>query len=204
MKIAAVILAAGASTRFGRQNKLLARIDGQPLVERVTRGMLQHPFAECIVVTRGLDDGVAQTLAGLPVRIVENPHADRGMGTSISHGVAVLADGIDGIMIVPGDMPALPTGLIDQLLATFAACRAEAIVFPVSAAGEQRNPVIFPAALRAELARLDGHTGGKSVVAAHRAIAHTVLVDDETAFADIDTQEDLDRLGGKPACETGQ
>lgn len=198
MKIAAVILAAGASTRFGRQNKLLARIDGQPLVERVTRGMLQHPFAECIVVTRGLDDGVAQTLAGLPVRIVENPHADRGMGTSISHGVAVLADGIDGIMIVPGDMPALPASLIGELLATFAASCAEAVVYPVSAGGEQRNPVIFPATLRADLAGLDGHSGGKSLIAAHRASARTIPVDDETMFADIDTQEDLDRLNRMP------
>lgn len=190
----AVLLAAGASTRFGTDNKLLADLGGQPLITLAVARLLAADVAGVIAVVAPGPDGAAVTAAlrHLPINVVVNADAALGMGTSIARGTTAVPDGA-GIMIVPADMPSLDHRLIDELITAFRRSHGQKIVHPVAQSGHQRNPVIWPAWTRAELMSLDPQTGGKPLLAAHLDDIVTVSAENERAFDDIDTQEDLAR-----------
>lgn len=196
IKVCAVLLAAGASTRFGAADKLIADIAGRPLVARCADRIIAAEVADVIAVTAPGEPGqvVAAALQGLPVRIVVNAETDRGMGTSIARGTTAVVDANAGIMIVPGDMPSLDVALLNALIAAFRTHDGNKIVHPVTQSGEQRNPVIWPAWLRAELAALESTQGGKSLLAAHHADVVTISTSSDQAFDDVDTTADLDRF----------
>ena len=167
---------------------------GQPLIALVAERLLNTAPADIVAVVAAGDRSVANALAHLPISIVSNPAPKRGMGSSISCGVAALASAIDGILIQPGDMPCITTELLKALIAEFEAHAGERIVHPVTADGSQRNPVIWPALSREELTALDGQQGGKSLLARHTSHISTIEVAGEDILTDIDTQEDLARL----------
>jgi molybdenum cofactor cytidylyltransferase len=99
-------LAAGASQRFGADNKLLANIGGRPPIRWVAEETV-HSSAEAVVVT-GCDYLlIEKALEGLELRFAHNPSWTRGMGSSIAAGVMALGSQVLGAFIVPGDMPFL-------------------------------------------------------------------------------------------------
>ena len=117
-EIGAVLLAAGASQRFGRDNKLLAHIGGKRVIRRVAEEVLDSG-AEVVVVT-GCDHLlVEQSLEGLPLRFANNSAWRRGMGSSIAVGVKALGSEALGSFIIPGDMPFLTSALLKYLIAAF-------------------------------------------------------------------------------------
>jgi molybdenum cofactor cytidylyltransferase len=191
--LSAIVLAAGASERFGAGNKLLAEIGGEALIRRVVRGCLDGAIAEAVVVT-GCDEAqIAAALQGLPVRcLIHNAAWRSGMGTSIASGIAAFGPDIEGAFVVPGDMPHLTASLLLRLAASFEAGKRRAVVFPADASGEQRNPVLWPRRLFPDLMRLSGRGGAKDLLRAHRAESIAVAVDDPALLDDVDTQEDLE------------
>ena len=93
-RIAAIVLAAGRSTRMGGPNKLLAEIGGKPLVRIAAEQALASRARPVIVVTGHQRDKVEAALAGLDVRFVHNPNFAEGLSTSVKAGLAALpADG---------------------------------------------------------------------------------------------------------------
>lgn len=200
--IAAVVLAAGASSRFGKENKLIADAAGLPVVARCVsalRGAGLDPI--CTVVAEGADgDGVAAALSGSDAQVVRNMEPHRGIGASIACGVAAVPDTCAGVLIAPGDMPSLDERLLAELLRAFRGSGCSRIVYPVTAEGAQRNPVIWPIALRADLQALDGDKGAKALIASHRdlTLAMPPLDGGNTqTFEDIDTPEDLARYNAQ-------
>ena len=103
--VGAILLAAGASQRFGTESKLLADIGGEPLVRRVARVLVRTALKDLVVVTGHEQRICQQALEGLPVRYVNNTDWQSGMGSSIATGVSALDGEVDGAFIVPGDMP---------------------------------------------------------------------------------------------------
>lgn len=194
LKIGAVVLAAGASRRYGPENKLLVKLERQPLVVHVIARLTELALAQIVVVTPEADKSVAKAIAHLPVSVVLNPDPARGIGTSVACGVSGLANDMDGILIVPGDMPALTNELLVQLIALFATNKADRIVFPVDINGAQRNPVLWPSAYRARLEALQGDHGGKSLLVGQQDHIASLRVFNERALADVDVPDDLDRL----------
>jgi molybdenum cofactor cytidylyltransferase len=189
LTIGAVVLAAGSSRRFGDEDKLLADIAGQPMVARVVGQLLAAGLRDIVVVTAP-GSAVAATLQRFPIRSVPNPVAATGIGSSIACGVSAMPAVVDGIMIVPGDMPALDASLICRLVDSFAMHGATSIVYPCTKAGEQRNPVVWPATCRAHLEGLSGELGGKPLLRSSPAPIQTISVPD-TFVSDIDTPADL-------------
>lgn len=192
--LAAVLLAGGASRRFGPENKLLASIAGTPLLRRVAQEILGAGIRDVIVVTGADHDAYVRALDGLPVRFAPNAAWDEGMGGSIASGVRLVADSADGVFIVPGDLPNLTEAMFRRLAHEFQAHGARKVVVPVTADGAQRNPVLWPRSALAALAALTGTRGGKSVLDTLAAERLDVAFDDAALFADIDTQADLDRF----------
>ena len=190
-RIAAVLLAAGASRRFGEENKLFADIGGEPLVRRVARVLVESGLAEIIAVTGGDSQSCIAALEGLPVRCVHNESWEAGMGGSIAAGVRELGPVTDGAFIVPGDMPFLSSAVLAQLVAEFERSGAGKIVFPVTPEGEQRNPVLWPRRYFPQLAALRGSEGAKRLMQSAGAEAVRVIVEDAIEFSDVDTPADL-------------
>jgi molybdenum cofactor cytidylyltransferase len=191
-KLGAVVLAAGASRRFGPDNKLLADMGGEPLVRRVVKVAASCGISHVVVVTGHDRHAVEQSLRDVPaVRFASNPNWELGMGSSIAIGVSALAEAVEGAFIVPGDMGLLSPALLDQLAAAFDEEGRESIVVPVTTEGAQRNPILWPRRYFSALTALDGAEGGKSVLASLAASWRALTVADETEFADVDTPSDL-------------
>jgi molybdenum cofactor cytidylyltransferase len=189
--VAAIILAAGRSTRMGGPNKLLAELSGKKLVRIAAEQALASKASEVIVVTGHQAELVEQALAGLKVKFVRNPDFAGGLASSVKAGVAAVSANADGAVICLGDMPMIDAHLIDRLIETFAPDRGNLIVVPV-ADGRRGNPVLWSRRFFAELMTLDGDIGARHLIGKHGAAVAEVPVEGNGAFLDIDTPQALD------------
>lgn len=189
--IGAILLAAGASRRFGDDNKLLASVGGRALVRRVAEAVVESGAGDVVVVTGHERDAVEAALADLTVRFVHNEDWAAGMGRSIARGIRALRPDTSAAFVVPGDMPFLTSTLLQALAGRYADTDDAPIVVPVTGKGAQRNPVLWPRRHFEALAALDGPQGGKPLLESHWDEALRVAVSDESVFADIDTKADL-------------
>jgi len=189
--VAAIILAAGRSTRMGGPNKLLAELGGKTLVRIVTEQALASKAQSVIVVTGHQAEQVEKALQGLKVKFVRNPNFAEGLASSVKAGVAAVADAADGAVICLGDMPLISGRLIDQLIESFAPDRSHLIVVPVSD-NKRGNPVLWSRRFFNELMTLDGDIGARHLIARHSEAVAEVAVEGFGAFLDIDTPEVLE------------
>ena len=104
-KVAALVLAAGQSRRMGQANKLLAPVDGRPMVAHAVDAMLASRADPVIVVTGHQADAVRAALAGRPVIWAHNPDYASGLSSSLAAGLAALPEDAEGVVIGLGDMP---------------------------------------------------------------------------------------------------
>lgn len=181
MTLAAIILAAGASQRFGADDKLQARLGDRTVLETA------------IATTEGLDQRIVVTRAPIPapneVRVVINPDADAGMGGSLALGVATL-DPCDGVFVVLGDMPLIPKALYQHLAAHLTD---HDIVVPTHE-GRDGHPVLFAAACFDDLRALSGDTGARSLITGGHYRVARCEVGTDVIVQDIDTKDDLTAL----------
>jgi molybdenum cofactor cytidylyltransferase len=190
-RVAAIVLAAGRSTRMGGPNKLLAELDGKKLVRIATEQALASKASEVIVVTGHQAELVEQALQGLKVRFVRNPNFAGGLASSVKAGIAAVPENCDGAVICLGDMPLIDADLIDRLIDSFAPGRGNLIVVPVSE-GRRGNPVLWSRRFFGELMTLDGDIGARHLIAKHGEVVAEVPVDGDGAFLDIDTPQALE------------
>ncbi len=191
MKLAAVLLAAGLSQRFGLANKLLANVGGEPMVRRVARAVAACPVTEFWAVTGADHEALRAALLGLPFRCVMNSSYRDGLGASVAFGVAQLDNDIDGVLIVPGDMAWLETAFLNQIIDAFARTGGERIVHAIDETGQQRNPVLWPRRCISDLSKLSGESGAKSLIASDPIPRLTVCPSNDLCLDDIDTPEQL-------------
>jgi molybdenum cofactor cytidylyltransferase len=189
-RLAAVVLAAGRSTRMGGPNKLLADIEGAPLVRRVAEAASAANLAEIVVVTGHEREKVEAALAGLPVRFVHNPRYADGISTSIKAGLGALGDGAAGALVCLGDMPGLATELIQRLAGAFAPDKGKDIVIPVRG-GRRGNPVLIGRRHFGAIKKLTGDVGARELIQARPDAVTEIEVGDDGAFVDLDTPEAL-------------
>jgi molybdenum cofactor cytidylyltransferase len=189
--VAAIILAAGRSTRMGGPNKLLAELSGKKLVRIATEQALASKAVEVIVVTGHQAELVEQALVGLKVKFVRNPNFAGGLASSVRAGIAAVSDNADGAVICLGDMPLIDAGLVDRLIDAFAPELGNLIVVPV-ADGRRGNPVLWSRRFFNELMTLDGDIGARHLIARHAEAVAEVPVQGDGAFLDIDTPQALE------------
>jgi molybdenum cofactor cytidylyltransferase len=189
--VAAIILAAGRSTRMGGPNKLLAELGGKALVRIVTEQALASKAKGVIVVTGHQAEQVEQALQGLKVKFVRNPDFASGLASSVKTGIAAAPENADGAVVCLGDMPLIDAHLIDRLIETFAPDRGNLIAVPVSD-GRRGNPVLWSRRFFGELMTLDGDIGARHLIAKHGEAVAEVPVEGHGAFLDIDTPQALE------------
>ena len=195
-RIAAVVLAAGRSSRMGDSNKLCCEVEGVPMVRRVVEATLASRCVQTLVVTGHEADRVEASLQDCAVSVVHNARFVDGMATSLRCGLRALPSDLDGAVILLGDMPQLDSGHINRLLDTFDPT-APAIIAP-ERNGQRGNPVLWPRRYFAEMLTLQGDQGAREMVKQYFADMVLVTVEDDAIFTDIDTPEELAKLTGRP------
>ncbi len=189
-RITALVLAAGQGRRFGAAgNKLLAELDGSPLVRRAVETALGSKLWKTIVVT-GHDSAAVETaLAGLPVAFAHNPDFVEGLATSLRAGLEAAADA-DGVLVLLGDMPGVSAGIISTLVDAFGQARSSLAVVP-TCDGRRGNPVLLARAIFPAVKTLQGDEGARRLLSEIPGVLE-VAVDDDAVLVDVDRPADLD------------
>ncbi|MBN1660018.1 MAG: nucleotidyltransferase family protein [Anaerolineae bacterium] len=185
--VAAVVLAAGGSSRMGELKQLLP-VDGRPMVRRAVEAACDAGLAQVVVVVGAGAPAVTTALEGLDVDVVRNDDWAEGMSTSLRAGLAALAPEIGATFVVLADQPGLSGNLLRRLVSRYKASGAP-IVVPYYG-GQRGNPVLFGRRFFAELARVEGDRGGRVILARHGDEVEAVDVDDVAVVRDVDTRQD--------------
>jgi molybdenum cofactor cytidylyltransferase len=186
--IAAVVLAAGRSTRMGAVNKMLAEIGGKPLVRIAAEQALASRAKPVIVVTGHERERVERALSGLPVRFVHNPDYADGLAGSVKTGIGAVPAESDGAIVCLGDMPQVDSGLIDNLLAAFDPERGALVVVP-SIDGRRGNPVVWARRFFNDLMAITGDIGARHLIGQYAEAVIEVPLVGKAALTDVDTPE---------------
>jgi len=162
-KIAAIILAAGKSSRMQGQNKLLAPLDGKPVLRHVADAALGTELSQVVAVTGHMQVEVCAVLDGLPIRCVHNARFADGMAGSIKTGLDALGADVDAVLVLLGDMPGLASTDLEKLISVYRSPGAPAIV-AAAAHGTRRNPVLWDKRHFTDLETLSGDKGARDIL----------------------------------------
>jgi molybdenum cofactor cytidylyltransferase len=194
-RVAALLLAAGRSTRMGGPNKLLQETDGVPLVVHAARAALASQAVEVVAVLGHMADQIRPAIekaigANAKLRFVTNPDFADGLSTSVRTGIGALGKDVDAAIVQLGDMPGVTSSLLDRLIASFSPVEGRSICVP-TVGGKRGNPVLWDRRFFAEMAKVSGDTGAKHLIGEHADLVCEVEMAGEAAITDIDTPEAL-------------
>jgi molybdenum cofactor cytidylyltransferase len=195
-QVAAVILAAGEAKRFRRspdETKLVAELEGKPIVRHVAEAALASRARPVLLVTGHAHAQVLGALDGLLLERIHNPDPGAGLSASLKLAVCALASTARGAVILLGDMPRIAPSLIDRLIDAFDAAPVEPLaVVPVR--GRRRgNPALLGRGLFAAVRTLQGDNGARDLIGEARENILELPVGDSAIEIDVDTWEDLRR-----------
>ncbi len=190
-KVITIVLAAGASQRMGVRHKLLLDVAGKPLFLWALDQALASKSDGVRLVLGPDPEQFSTHLHSRNVTIVRNDDYPEGMSTSIKTGLRALPHGVDGVLLTVADQPCLTRATFNKLIDKFTSDAARLI------AGEYnrvlRNPALFHRDFFAELMKLQGDGGAKSILKKYADQVATVPLSSPECL-DIDTTEDLKRV----------
>ncbi|GAB4528145.1 MAG: molybdenum cofactor cytidylyltransferase [Anaerolineae bacterium] len=189
-RVGAVILAAGASTRFGRPKQLLPWW-GDTLLGHVTDVVLASGADPVVLVLGHQADACRAALGQRPVRVLVNPDWAEGQSTSVRAGLSALPANVSAALFLLADQPGITPAVIDALIQHHQATLAP-VVWP-EYQGRRGNPVLFDRVTFPDLMRLTGDTGGRPVLESYAMHAVRVPVSTPGILFDIDTPDDYTR-----------
>jgi len=193
--IAAIVLAAGQSTRMGGTNKLLLPFLGQTLVERMVETVTGSAVGATVVVLGHEAERVRPLVERSGVTVAVNAQYEEGMAGSIRVGLAACPPGAEGYMVCLTDMPLLRSEDLDRLVLAFNRRPAGKDILLAGHGDRRGNPVLFSARYRDEVAQARGPIGGcKGIVKQYPERVMTVDLGNDHAVWDIDTPEDFRQL----------
>jgi CTP:molybdopterin cytidylyltransferase MocA len=190
--ICAIVLAAGAGSRFGG-GKLLAKFGGKTLIEATLLGLREAPVDETIVVVGNDAEGLRGFCESYGVGVAENPDWAEGMATSVKRGLAACPPDAGAAVVVLADQPLVGAEAVERLLRAHEEGGASVVV--ATYGGERRNPALFAREVWPMLeAELSGDEGARGFLKRHPEVVTEVPCDDVADPTDVDTVEDLRRL----------
>ena len=196
--IVGIVLAAGKSTRLGRPKALLTAPSGETFVARVAGTLSDGGADSVVVVGRESDEELlAQVSALRPgVEFAANPAPDRGQLSSVIVGIEYAdARGAEAVVVLPVDTPLVLADTVRAALQAFRQSRAA--IVRVTYQGRHGHPVVFGAAVFAEIRAADPSVGAKQVVRRDPGRVLDVEVADPGVLQDVDLPEDFHRLFGR-------
>lgn len=189
IKVAAVLLAAGRSKRFG-SNKLLHIVRGRRLIEWSLEPLIKcHPWKIAIVLSEENEFG--DVLPKDIWKIVNRSH-ENGIGSSIAIATRYLERDADGILFMLADQPLLNKSDISSLLSEFS--RNSRRIIACASNGEIRNPMLFPSMFFDELEQLKEDKGARQVALRHSDVLLKLPIE-ASHLIDVDTKDDIEMVG---------
>ncbi|GHF25294.1 4-diphosphocytidyl-2C-methyl-D-erythritol kinase [Kordiimonas sediminis] len=191
---AAIILAAGQSSRAQGRNKLLGKI-GSETVIRKTTDLYKAIVTSTPIIVLGHDaDHIIQTVGNNGIRTIHNPDHTSGMASSIRAGIQAIPDTAELVFIALGDMPFVHKETIQQLI-TAAQDNPDDGIFIPTLGKKRGNPVLWRRPILSLFENLAGDTGGRQIIHANEHLVREVPVHDPAILIDLDTPERLDEYG---------
>ncbi|HET7085982.1 MAG TPA: NTP transferase domain-containing protein [Rhizomicrobium sp.] len=187
--IAGIVLAAGTSSRMGR-NKLVEPVKGKPLVRHAVDAALASRLDPIVVVSGHEADRIASALNDAPVTLIHNKDYAGGLSSSLKAGIAAVPEDCEGAMVLLGDMPSVTPALIDRLVAAFDPAMDRAICVALGH-GHPGHPVLWARRFFPEIAALRGDQGARSLLRVHAGEIAEIEAGDDSPLIDIDTQQAL-------------
>lgn len=192
--IAAIVLAAGRSTRMGATNKLLAKFKGKTLLQHVLSNLQQSMISEIIVITGHEAEIVKNSINKFDVQCIENDQYNQGLSTSIKLGVENLTEHAEVVLICHGDMPFVSASIINQIITAY--IDNAQIVLPVYL-GQKGNPLLWPKRYFRNLIQLSGDVGAKQILKEYKDEVIHLDVDNVGILLDIDDSQTLEFVQSK-------
>lgn len=187
-RVAAIILAAGTSSRMGT-NKLLLPIDAAPMLSHAIDAALYSQACRVLVVV-GHDSGpVVRLCSECTTQVVHNADYASGMASSIRAGIDALPADVDAALIMLGDMPYVAAKQLDDLIDAHAA-EPESICVP-RYRGQRGNPLLWPRRFFPALQQLTGDSGARVLLNRFDGHIRAVDFDSPAILLDCDTPESL-------------
>lgn len=195
MKIAAILLAAGSSRRFGEENKLLSNVEGVPMVVRSAGALLKAvpPLRPIVVVTGYEQERMRDALGGTfgeegNITFTHNPDYASGIASSVHAGLRALPGDMDGVVIALADMPWVESRHIEKLLEAF---EDKASICIPTVDGRRGNPTLWGAGYFERMHACEGDIGARALLLEYAARVREVAFEDVATLTDIDTPEGL-------------
>jgi molybdenum cofactor cytidylyltransferase len=193
-KIAAIILAAGKSSRAAPRHKLLSKLrDGRSLIETTVDHALAAGAHPVIVVTGHAASLVQESVQGREILLVHAAHYDAGLAESLKAGIAALPEEVNAALICLGDMPLVDAAALRQIIAAYDPDEGRTIIVPTHR-GKRGNPVLWDRRFFPLMAALNGDEGARSLFALHPETVAEVAMADDAVLRDFDTIEALEAL----------
>ena len=190
-QVAALVLAAGQSTRMAPHNKLLVPgPDGKPMIATVVDNVLASRARPVLVVTGHRGEDIRAALTGRPVIFVDAPDYAAGLSASLKSGIAALPADAAAVLVCLGDMPLVTGRILDRILAAYDPDESRAIVVPVHH-GQAGNPVLWDRCFFQEIFALSGDAGARGLLRRHAEQVAEVEAGDDAVLRDFDTVESL-------------
>lgn len=192
-----LILAAGAGRRMGGRAKCLLEVQGHSLLERLVRSVRSLGLHTPVLVLGHHAADIQAHLARWPghlmPRHVVNPAPEDDPASSLHVGLRALDDDVQAVMVLLADQPLIDAADIGAVLVAFQRRPAHSQVLVPTVHGVPGHPVMFDAAVRAELLAAPV-TSLREWRAAHPQATWLWAVDNPHHTRDLDTPEDLDSL----------
>lgn len=202
VKVPGLILAAGRGRRFGGGSKMLADVDGRPVLRHVVESALASRLDPVVVVLGAGAEAGLQAIAGIDdarLRVVFNPAWQSGKASSFEVGLKMLPADAPGVVALLGDMPRVKPWLIDRVLSEFELSgKLTFPIFPGRSGSDKGQPTAYPRELFGEVGQLIGDDTAMSAIRRHWSEAVKIPLDDASTQADIDTAQDLELLKVRP------
>ena len=192
--VAAVVLAAGRSSRMGARHKLLLPgRDGKPMVARVVDALLGSPLRPVLVVLGHRAAEVEAALANRPVMRVHAADWQSGLAGSLRAGIAAVPAEAHAALVCLGDMPLVTPRTVSRLLDAYDRDEGRLIVVPTFG-GQLGNPVLWDRRFFPDILALSGDRGARPLLDRFAEHVATVAMDDDAVLRDVDTPEQLAAL----------
>ena len=189
LRVTAVLLAAGSGSRMGHKPKSLLELNGEPLIRRSARQLLDAGVTQLVVVLGHYAADIEAPLDGLPVHKVYNPDPDQGLVSSQRLGLQALSDNTDTVIMSLADQPLVTTQDIQTLLLAFASSTKD-MLFPF-VNGQPGNPVLLSARARKDILAGESDYGCKEWRQSHSAHTYKFTSDNSHFVTDLDRPEDI-------------
>jgi len=193
LTVGAVLLAAGNATRMGGRPKALLELDGTPLVLRQLAALSDAGVDERVIVLGAHAERILPVIGNLALTVI-NPRPDDGQISSQRLGLGALSANLDAVLVALVDQPLVGAPEITSMICAFKTRPDGISVVVPRVAGEPGNPVIFSAAVRAEILKADVTMGCRQWRNENPAAVMNFETDNRAFILDVDTPQDIERF----------